>query len=129
LIAVSLSCHKTQEQTGCGTQVCTALFANVGVHFADVNGNPISVLNFTAINQRTKATTVPENPTGGPASPGYYVVTDDNAKKDFSTEGDNVIVSGTSPTTGQTKTVTLKISGGCNCHVDKLSGETTLVFD
>jgi hypothetical protein len=129
LIAGFFSCHKAQQQAGCGTQTCTMVFAQIGVHFADFNGSPTSVLNFGAINQRTKQSTVPASPTGGPASPGYYIVTDDNSKKDFSTEGDDVLISGTSPTTGQTKTLTIKISGGCNCHVDKVSGSSTVVFD
>ncbi|MGF7077870.1 hypothetical protein [Mucilaginibacter sp. UYCu711] len=129
LIAGFFSCHKAQQQAACGTQTCTLVFAQIGVHFADFNGSPASVLNFSAINQRTKQSTVPASPTGGPAEPGYYIVADDNGKKDFSTEGDDVVVSGTSPTTGQTKTVTYKISGGCNCHVEKISGETTIVFN
>jgi hypothetical protein len=40
-----------------------------------------------------------------------------------------VIISGTHPTTNVTKTVTFKISGGCNCHVEKVSGSSTVVFD
>ncbi|MES2375248.1 MAG: hypothetical protein V4553_01650 [Bacteroidota bacterium] len=129
VVACFFSCHKTQQQAGCGTQTCTMVFAQIGVSFADINGSPITVNNFSAINQRTKTSVVPASPTGGPASPGYYIVTDDNSKKDFSTEGDDVLISGTSPTTGQTKTVTYKISGGCNCHVDKISGSSTVVFD
>ncbi|NNU33015.1 hypothetical protein HK413_00215 [Mucilaginibacter sp. S1162] len=130
VIAASFfSCHKTKEQAGCGTQVCTNVFAAIGVGFADINGNPITIKNFTAINQRTKQSVVPVSPVSGPAQPGYYIVTDDNSRKDFSTEGDEVIISGTHPTTNVTKTVTFKISGGCNCHVEKISGSSTVVFD
>jgi hypothetical protein len=129
LIASFFSCHKAQEQAGCGTQTCTMVFAKIGVHFADFNGSPTSVLNFSAINQRTKQSTVPASPTGGPAEPGFYIVADDNGKNNFSTEGDDVVISGTSPTTNATKTVTFKISGGCNCHVEKVTGESTVVFD
>ena len=129
LIASFFSCHKAQEQAACGTQACTDIFAQIGVSFADINGSPVTVTGFSAINQRTKVSVVPVSPTGGPASPGYYIVTDDNSKKEFSTEGDEVLISGTLSTTGQTKTVTYKISGGCNCHVDKVSGSSTVVFD
>lgn len=129
LIAGFFSCHKTKEPAGCGTQACTQVFAQIGVGFADINGSPLTVNNFSAINQRTKQSVVPISPVSGPAQPGYYIVTDDNSKKDFSTEGDDVLISGTSPTTGQTKTVTYKISGGCNCHVEKLSGTSPVVFD
>src|SRR4051812_25772418 len=103
LIASVFSCHKTKEQAACGTQACTQVFAQVGVGFADINGSPLTVNNFSAINQRTKQSVVPVSPVSGPAQPGYYIVTDDNSKKDFSTEGDEVIISGTHPTTNVTK--------------------------
>jgi hypothetical protein len=129
LIAGFFSCHKAQQQAACGTQACTQVFAQIGVGFADINGSPVTVNNFSAINQRTKQSIVPVSPVSGTAQPGYYIVTDDNSKKDFSTEGDEVIISGTHPTTNVTKTTTFKISGGCNCHVEKVSGSSTVVFD
>jgi hypothetical protein len=129
LIAGFFSCHKTKDSAACGTQACTEVFASIGVGFADINGSPVTIKNFSAINQRTKQSVVPVSPVSGPAQPGYYIVTDDNSKKDFSTEGDEVIISGTHPTTNVTKTVTFKISGGCNCHVEKVSGSSTVVFD
>jgi hypothetical protein len=129
LIASFFSCHKSQQQAGCGTQTCTLSFASIGVGFADINGGPVSLKSFTAVNQRTKLSVVPANPSTGPVQPGYYIVADDSGKSNFSTEGDDVLISGTHPTTNVTKTVTFKISGGCNCHIEKLSGESTVTFD
>ncbi|MBC7400282.1 MAG: hypothetical protein H7289_10075 [Mucilaginibacter sp.] len=129
LITGFFSCHKAKEQAACGTQACTQIFTKIGVNFADINGSPVNVKNFSAINQRTKLSTVPISAVDGPVQTGVYIVTDDNGKANFSTEGDEVIISGTSPTTNVTKTITFKISGGCNCHVEKVSGESTVVFD
>jgi hypothetical protein len=129
LVASFFSCHKTKEQAGCGTQTCTSVFAAIGIGFADINGNAVTIKNFTAVNQRTKLSVVPASPVTGPTQPGYYIVADDNGKANFSTEGDDVLISGTHPTTNVIKTTTFKISGGCNCHVDKVSGSSTVVFD
>jgi hypothetical protein len=48
---------------------------------------------------------------------------------DYSTDGDIIKVSATDPATNQTKSVNMKISGGCNCHVAKISGPDTVKFD
>jgi len=130
LMACSFGCHKNQQQSACGTgQVCTALFASVGIQFADKNGNPIAVKNYMVINQRTHLALVNSNPPINPYGIGYYVVADDNARSQLSTEGDDILVSATDSITNQTKTTILKISGGCNCHVAKLSGVEKIAFD
>jgi hypothetical protein len=130
LIACSFGCHKNQQQSACGTgQVCTALFASIGIRFTDKDGNPIAVKNYSAINQRTHLAMVNSNPPINPYGIGYYVVADDSARSQLSTEGDDVLVSATDPATNQTKTTTFKLSGGCNCHVDKLSGVEKVAFD
>jgi phage protein U len=126
-IACSLGCEKKQQSVGCGTGACTLSFAMVGIHFKDKNGNAVAVQNLTAINQRTKQSVLPAGQQGI-NEPGYYIITDDSMRAKFSDDGDEVIVSGTD-SKGQTKTVTFKISGGCNCHVAKLSGEQTIVFE
>jgi hypothetical protein len=66
---------------------------------------------------------------GGLLVLGYYIVATDNNKMDYSTDGDIIKASATDPATNQTKTVNLKISGGCNCHVAKISGPDTVKFD
>ncbi|MEO6850064.1 MAG: hypothetical protein ABI203_07480 [Mucilaginibacter sp.] len=60
---------------------------------------------------------------------GARIVVDDSNRKDLSTDGDNVKVSGTNPVTGQVAMGIFKISGGCNCHVGKLSGPDTIKFN
>ncbi|MDB5157049.1 MAG: hypothetical protein JWR50_1756 [Mucilaginibacter sp.] len=129
VIGICLGCHKNQQKAGCGTQVCTDIFVSVGIHFTDKNGNAIVVNNFTAIDQRTHLSVTPVHPVTGIDNVGYYVVTDDSMRPQLSTEGDDVLVSATDPATNQTKAVTLKLSGGCNCHVGKISGVDTIAFD
>ena len=119
---------KKNTQTACGTQVCTDLFASIGVHYVDKNNNPIAVTKFTVLDLRTNKLithTVPE----GLSNPGYMEILDDNDIKDLSTEGDNLQVSATNPATGQIITTIFKISGGCNCHVTKISGPDTVQFN
>jgi hypothetical protein len=126
-----MSCHKAQQQvqTPCGTQICTDLYAIITIKFTDKNGNAIAVQNYSVINQRTHLAVVSSNPPVNPYGVGYYVVADDNAKSQLSTDGDDVLVSATNTTTNQTKTIMFKISGGCNCHVGKVSGVETVAFD
>jgi hypothetical protein len=127
LIACCFSCHKDKEQAGCGTQQCTKSNGVIGISFADKDGNAVTVKNYSATNQRTNA----KVPVPGyyDTVPGFYIIADDSTKDQFSTEGDDILISGTHPTTNQTKTITYKISGGCNCHVEKLSGPANVVFD
>jgi hypothetical protein len=129
LICSCLSCDKLQQKSACGTQVCTAIFTIIGIHFTDKTGQPIGVQNFSAINQRTHLKLVPSNTLNSPTALGYYLVADDSMKDQLSTDGDDVVISATDPTTNQTKTVTFKLTGGCNCHVGKLSGVETVAFD
>jgi predicted membrane-bound mannosyltransferase len=131
LIAVVLfsACTKTQQKnTACGTQVCTALFATVGVHFTDKQGSPMVIQDYTVFNVSSNKLIFSGAPNVD-LVPGYYVVASDSNIKDFSSNGDNVKVSATDPATGQIKTVDFKISGGCNCHVAKISGPDTVAFD
>lgn len=128
-IVLLSACSKNQPQKpACGSQVCTAIFATVGIHFTDKQGNAIAVENYTVFNLSSNKPLTPGVPNLDMVK-GYYVVASDNDKKDFSTDGDNIKVSATDPATKQTKTATFKISGGCNCHVAKLSGPDTLAFD
>lgn len=129
VLGCTFGCHKNQQKAGCGIQVCTDIFASVGIHFTDKNGNAIVVNNFTAVDQRTHLSVVPAHPVTGIDNVGYYVVTDDSMRPQLSTEGDDILISATDPATNQTKTVTLKLSGGCNCHVGKVSGVETVKFD
>jgi len=122
------SCDKTKQKTPCGPQVCTDLFATVGINYADNTGKPIAVTNFTVFNVSSNKQLTPGYNVGLLVY-GHYIVATDNNKMDYSTDGDIIKVSATDPSTNQTKDVNLKISGGCNCHVAKLSGPDTVKFD
>ncbi|MFD2147259.1 hypothetical protein [Mucilaginibacter antarcticus] len=129
LIVSLLGCEKKQEKVGgCGTGLCTLSFAILQVNYTDKDGNPVAVQNFTAVNQRTQQSVLPTNQHDLVVK-GQYAITDDGAKDKFSNDGDEVVVSATYAPTGQTKTATFKISGGCNCHIEKLSGPQTIKFD
>src|ERR1700712_1003410 len=99
LIAVVLfsACTKTQQKnSACGTQVCTALFATIGVHFTDKQGSPMVVRDYTVFNVSSDKQIYPGAP-GVELVPGYYVVASDSNIKDFSSQGDNIKVSATDP--------------------------------
>ncbi len=131
ILAVLLfaSCSKTQQKnSACGTQVCSDIFAIIGIHYTDNTGKPIALSNFTVFDVTSNKQLYPGLPTADFVA-GYYVVASDSNIKDYSTGGDIIKVSATDPATGQTKIVSLKISGGCNCHVAKLSGPDTVAFD
>jgi len=128
-VVLFTSCTKSQQKnTACGTQVCSDIFMSVGIHYIDNKGEPIIVSNFTVFDVTSNKQLYPGLPTGELVV-GYYTIASDSDIKDFSTGGDIIKVSATNPITGQTKTVNLKISGGCNCHVAKLSGPDTVAFD
>lgn len=132
IIASTLGCHKkTQEEnSACNPNgVCTTLYAIVTIKFTDKNGNAMAVQNYSVTNQRTHLKIVNSGSAYIDLIYGAYIVADDSARSQLSTDGDDVLISATNPTTNQTKTVTLKISGGCNCHVGKVSGVETVAFD
>lgn len=129
LIAIVFSaCDKNPvKSTGCQSQVCTDLFASVGIKFVDANGNGLpAITNFTVLDTRTNQqlhpTSIPE-----PCC-GIFTVISDSEKNQLSTTGDDLKVSATDPKTNITETATVKVSGGCNCHVQKIAGPDSVVF-
>ena len=126
-LLVCSGCSKTQ-QTACGTQVCTDLFASIGVRFFDKNNNPVIVTDFKVLDLRTNKPIVKAIPANYVPS-NYMEILDDNDLKSLSSEGDMIQVTATDPVSGQTKTTVFKISGGCNCHVAKISGPDSITFD
>jgi len=131
LVLTALFCYgcKKNVKTACGTQVCTDIFASVGVHFQDKDNNPVAVSNYNVVDLRTNQQLKNVMETNGNLVPGFRIVADDSNLKDLSTDGDNLKVTGTNPATGQTLSVQLKISGGCNCHVSRVSGPDTIRFN
>lgn len=126
--ALLASCTKNQQQSACGTQACTKNFVSVGVFFTDKQGKPVALEKYSVFNVSAGKQIYPGLPSANLIM-GYYIVASDNDIKDFSSEGDDIRVSAVDSTSAQTKTVNFKISGGCNCHVAKISGPETVAFD
>lgn len=131
VMATSLSaCKKNGNKQACGTQMCDASFAYLGVIFNNNKGEAAGVKNLTVINLRTgKAVKMPTYPPNVDFIAGSFLIASDENKGEFSTQGDDIKITATSALTGQIKTTTLKISGGCNCHVQKISGSEKVTFD
>jgi len=128
LIVCCLGCTKKQSEIlDCPAKPCTMNFVSVTVQFREKNGNVVEVKNYTVVNQRTKESLLSTNT--GINFAGYYTIVDDSMLRKLSTNGDEVVVTATHPTNGQTKTATYKISGGCNCHVERISGPQVIAFD
>lgn len=130
VVAVS-ACKKNNQQKGCSAKACTYEFVSIAINFVDKDGKPVPGTDVKVINKRTNKQIIAGS--NGPAVPGvgpnvFFIATDSN-KNDFSTEGDDVEVTAANATTGNTKTTLFKISGGCNCHVAKISGPDKIVLE
>src|ERR1700754_5112026 len=87
-IVLLSSCSKNQSQKPtCGAHVCTAIFATVGVHVTDKQGNAIAVENFAVFNLSSNKQITPGVPNLDLVK-GYSIIASDSDKKDFSTDGD-----------------------------------------
>jgi hypothetical protein len=131
VLAISFSaCKKNNNNNACGIQTCTASFAIINFAFTDANGEPTTIKDVSLINVRT-GKAVPPTSYAGTADlvPGAIIVATDETKNSFSAEGDDVRITATSTATSQTKQVVVKVSGGCKCHVEKISGPETVKFD
>lgn len=129
LTALTLGCTKKHSEViDCPAQPCTMEFRSINVQFKDKSGSVLEVKNYSAINKRTKESMVPANQKGINEA-GFYTIVDDGLLRKLSSDGDEITVSATHPTTGQTKVTSYKISGGCNCHVNRISGPETVTFD
>jgi hypothetical protein len=127
MLLLVIGCNKTKTtEAACSPQICTAIFASVGIHFTDKNGQPINVQNFQVIDLRTSLTITSAHQT---ATVGSYTIVDDGDLKKLSTDGDDLQVSATNAATGETKTTIIKVAGGCTCHVSKVSGADTVMFN
>lgn len=129
LVTVCLSCKKNHQKPGCSISVCTQEFASIGIRFVNKAGSGVTVTNFSAKNLRSDSLIVAGGGVDPGFSPGFKAIATDNNLEQFSTGGDDVRVSATNPSTDQTKTAIVKIAGGCACHISKISGPDTVVFD
>jgi hypothetical protein len=132
VMAISLSaCKKSGKKIGCdANQFCTAQAVFLGVTFTDNQGKPTIVEEYSLKNLRTgkPITRIPTSAIIDYVA-GFVLVANDGIKSEFSTEGDDVEITAKSKATSQVKKVIVKVSGGCNCHVAKLSGPDTVKFD
>jgi hypothetical protein len=131
LVVLFLSACKSDKNTqGCGVKECTTSFAYLGIRITDNDGKAAKLKSFTAINLRTNKSLTPvQYPPNIDFVAGFVLLASDSNIKDFSTDGDDVKITAIDSASNQTKTSTLKISGGCNCHLNKLSGPDVMAFD
>ena len=125
LLIVAISSCKKGNQEACGVKACTYEFRSITINFVNNTDQPQNVDSFSAINQRT-GLEVERSPS--PLSSLHtFTIADDSKISQFSTEGDNVLI--TAKTSNQTKTAVENIAGGCNCHVERKSGPQTVKYD
>ena len=129
IISSFIACNKNRQQPACVISVCTEQFVSVGVRFIDKNGDGVAVENFTAKNLRSDSVIVVPGIIDPGFSPAFKTIANDGFINKFSTSGDNVQITATHPSTHQIKTAIVKIAGGCACHISKVSGPDTIVFD
>lgn len=124
------SCDKDNSKTDClVNQICSAEFAAIFVTFKDKDNNDVVVKDFTVVNLRTGKPVVAADVLDPGFSPFYHYVATDSNKSEFSADGDNVRITATSVATNKTVTSVMKISGGCNCHVMRVSGANSIFFE
>lgn len=124
------ACSKKLKTDGCPTgQICTMIFTSLSVNFVDKAGNPVNVKDVKVLNLRTNAAILAQGMGSMVGQGGKYVYVTDGNKKQLSTEGDDVKITATNAATNKTVTAIIKVSGGCNCHVAKVSGEDTITFE
>lgn len=130
LIAVCAACsQKSRQAAPCNPGMCTMMFTTIGIHFVDNAGKPAAIKDFKAVNLRTNKDIKTEPINGPEANRGFHVIATDGNMKEFTNQGDDVKVTATDSVSNQTKSVTVKLAGGCACHISKVSGPDTLAFD
>ena len=131
LIVIYSACSKKTHQSvvPCNPGMCTMMFATVGINFVDKSGNAVAVKDFKAINLRTNKNIQTEAAPAPGENSGFHVIATDGNMKEFTNEGDEVKVTATNAATNQTQSITVKITGGCACHIAKVAGPDKVVFD
>ncbi|WP_374951595.1 hypothetical protein [Mucilaginibacter sp.] len=130
LLLLGLSaCNKNSTQ-GC-TMACTAqyVYNYYGIILTDSKNPDAKFINISVINQRTnKPVVLPLYPPNIDFVAGFLLIAANDNKGEFSTGGDNIRITATNAVTNQTKSAVIRISGGCNCSVAKISGPDKLEF-
>ncbi|MFA6247645.1 MAG: hypothetical protein WC615_11950 [Mucilaginibacter sp.] len=127
---VTSSCSKKLKTDGCPTdQICTMMFASIGTQFVDKDGNNVAVKDFKVFNTRTNKYISVKGIIDNGSEPSHYTIVTDGNKKELSTTGDELRITASNISTNKPISVAYKISGGCNCHVEKLSGPEKIVLE
>lgn len=130
IAATAFSACKEETPSDCEGKVCDESFHSVMISFTSKTGTGVPVKNYSAVNQRTGDTLKSPLMATIDLIPGSYVAVDDSHRTKLSAEGDDIKISGTYEATGQTKTATIKVTGGkCACHIAKVSGPDKIAFD
>lgn len=133
IVAVLASCATKKNQLSeadCPPKPCTMEFRSVGVIFKDTKGDTLQVKDFSVkLKSTNKKLPSAGSENVNPQSP-YYLVANDADKRELSEAGDTLIIAATHPASGIKKTSEMVISGGrCECHINKKSGDETVIFD
>ncbi|MBD1392469.1 hypothetical protein [Mucilaginibacter glaciei] len=123
------ACTKNSNQA-C-TTACTAqyIYTYAGIVLNDSKNPNAKFNNITVLNLRTqKAVVLPLYPPNVDFVAGFVLVAANDNKGEFSTAGDDIRITATNSVTGETKSAVIKISGGCNCNIAKISGPDKLDF-
>ncbi|TFF40901.1 hypothetical protein [Mucilaginibacter psychrotolerans] len=130
IIAGFSACSQKLKPAGCPTdQVCTMIFTTLSVNFVDKAGNPVTVKDVKVLNLRTNVAILAQGMGSMMSQPGKYTLVSDANKKQLSTEGDDLRITATNTANNKMVTAIIKVSGGCNCHVSKVSGADNIVFE
>jgi hypothetical protein len=130
VIAGFASCSKKLKTDGCPTgQMCTMIFTTLSVNFVDKAGKPVAVKDVKVLNLRTNTAILAQGMSSMVTQTGSYVFVTDANKKQLSTGGDDLKVTATNAVTNKMVSAIIKVSGGCNCHVAKVSGADSIVFE
>jgi hypothetical protein len=130
IVAGFAACSKKLKPAGCPTdQVCTMIFTTLSVNFVDKAGNPVTVKDVKVLNLRTNVAILAQGMGSMVSQPGKYTFITDANKKQLSTEGDDLRITATNAANNKMATAVIKVSGGCNCHVSKVSGADNIVFE
>jgi hypothetical protein len=131
LMVIYSACSKKTHQNAaapCNPGMCTMMFATIGINFVDKAGNAVAVKDFKAVNLRTNKNIQTEATPASGENSGFHVIATDGNMKEFTNEGDEVKVTGTNAATNQIQSITVKITGGCACHVAKVAGPDKVVL-
>lgn len=126
LLILAISSCKKGNQEACGVKACTYEFRSITINFVNSADQPQNVISFKAVNLRTGLDV--ERPASLLSSLHTFTIADDSKLSQFSTQGDDVLITA-SVNNNQTKTAVVNVAGGCNCHVEKKSGPQTIKFD